>query len=39
MNKENFIEESEERKWVLNNVQSILAEDWNSPEDDYWNDY
>ena len=39
LNKERFIEEAEEEKWVLSAVQPILAEDWNSPEDDYWNDY
>jgi len=39
LKKENFIEEAEDEKWVLSAVQPILAEDWNSPEDDYWDDY
>ncbi|NPA47882.1 MAG: ribbon-helix-helix protein, CopG family [Thermococci archaeon] len=39
LSKERFIEEAEEEKWVLRVVQPTLAEDWDSPEDDYWNDY
>ncbi|ASJ17055.1 CopG family transcriptional regulator [Thermococcus chitonophagus] len=30
---------TEEEKWVLNMVQPILAEDWNSKEDKFWDEY
>ncbi|AEH07592.1 hypothetical protein [Methanothermococcus okinawensis] len=30
---------SKEDKWVLKMVQPILAKDWNSKEDEYWDDY
>jgi|Deesub1362B_J571_1020462.scaffolds.fasta_scaffold00137_62 Arc/MetJ-type ribon-helix-helix transcriptional regulator len=32
-------EPTEEEKWVLNMVQPVLAEDWNSEEDKFWDDY
>ena len=30
---------TEEGRWVLNMVQPVLAEDWNSKEDEFWDDY
>jgi len=30
---------TEEERWVLNMVQPVLAEDWNSKEDEFWDDY
>ena len=30
---------TEEERWVLNMVQPVLAEGWNSKEDEFWDDY
>lgn len=30
---------TEEELWVLNMVQPVLAEDWNSEEDKFWDNY
>jgi len=30
---------TEEERWVLNMVQPVLAEDWKSKEDEFWDDY
>ena len=30
---------TKEEKWVLDMVQPVLAEDWNSEEDKFWDDY
>ena len=30
---------TEEERWVLNMVQPVLGEDWNSKEDEFWDEY
>ena len=30
---------TEEERWVLHMVQPILAEDWESEEDEFWDNY
>ena len=30
---------TEEERWVLNMVQPVLAEDWKSKEDEFWDNY
>ena len=39
LKEERKLEEESENRWILKTVEPILAEDWESEDDEFWDNY